>query len=86
MAFIDRATVVYSNGNAERTALYAIRNVTTGDTLDAVGEFSVPKQAIFLGTTVGQKGVCTISGTVVTVSTTGLAGDAGYLLVYGSAA
>lgn len=86
MAAITLATVVYESGSAERVVLYAIRNVTTNDTLDVGAEFSAPKQAIFLGTTTGVKGLGTIAGTVVTIPAGTLANDAGYLLVFGSAA
>lgn len=86
MAAITLFTLVYESGVAERTALYSVRNVTTGDTLDVSADFSSPKQAIFLGTTASVKGLGTIAGSVVTIPTAGLANDAGYLLVYGSAA
>lgn len=77
---------VYIDGNSERTVLYPVHNVTTGDTIDVSGQLSSVKVAIFMATTTGQKGIPTIAGTVVTLSPTGLAADAGYLLVFGSAA
>jgi hypothetical protein len=86
MAAIDKFSAVYVDGATDRTALYTVRNVTTGDTLDVSGTFSAPKQAIFLGTTAQVKGVCTISGSVVTIPTSGLSADAGFLMVWGGAA
>lgn len=84
MAILTLVTPVYSSGNAEKTALYAVRNVTTGDSVDVGGDFSAPKLAVFICTTAGKKDVCSIVGTTCQISTLNLSGDAGYLLVYGS--
>ena len=43
---------VWANGASDKAALYALRNVTTGDTCDLAADFSVVKQATLLGTTV----------------------------------
>jgi hypothetical protein len=86
MAVIDlgKCTIQWSNGVADKTNLYAIRGVNTGDSIDLGADFVAPKIALFLSTTTSQKGVCTIAGTVITIPTANLAGDAGYLLVWGS--
>jgi hypothetical protein len=75
----------WSNGMSARVALYALRNVTTGDTADLSNDFSVVKQGIMLGTTVIGSSVCTVAGTVVTMPA-GLAGDGAYLLAWGVSA
>jgi hypothetical protein len=87
MAAIDpsKCTIQWSNGVADKTNLYAIRGVNTGDSIDLGADFVAPKMALFLSTTTGQKGVCTLAGTVVTIPTANLTIDAGFLLVWGSA-
>ncbi len=75
----------WSDGQADRTALYALRNVTTGDTADLHEQFTILKRAIILGTTVAGQATATVSGITVTMPS-GLANDAGYLLVFGCAA
>lgn len=76
----------FIDGLTDRTALYAMRNVTSGDTANLSADFSVVKQAVILGTTVaGSEAVGTISGTTVTIPA-GLAGDAGWMLVWGCSA
>lgn len=75
----------WADGQADRTALYALRNVTTGDTADLHEQFTIIKRAIILGTTVAGTAVASVSGTTATMPS-GLANDAGYLLVFGCAA
>jgi hypothetical protein len=81
MAALTAAQVlqVWAEGRSDRAALYALRNVTAGDTADLSADFSVVKQAIMLGTTVNGAGVATASGTAVTMPA-GLSKDAAYLL------
>jgi hypothetical protein len=74
----------WSDGTADRVALYALRNCTAGDTADLVAEFTLLKRAVMLATTVSGAAAATVSGTSVTVPA-GLAGDAGYVLVWGCA-
>ena len=76
--------LVWSNGMSDRAALYALRNVTTGDTADSV-DFSIVKQATIMGTTVAGTETVTVSGTVATIPA-GLNGDAAYLLAWGASA
>jgi hypothetical protein len=76
---------VYRDGVSDRIVLYALRKVTTGDTFDLAPDFSVPKQAIMLGTTVNGSATSSVSGTVVTMPA-GLANDAAMLLVWGVSA
>ena len=73
---------LWANGDSDRAALYALRNIITGDTADLSAEFSVVKQAVMLGTTVNGSATATVSGTVVTMPA-GLSHDAAYLLAWG---
>jgi hypothetical protein len=73
---------VWADGWSDRTCLYALRNVTTGDTADLTGDYLKVIRAVMLGTTVSGAAAASVSGTVVTMPT-GLAGDAGFLLVWG---
>lgn len=74
----------WSDGQAERTVLYALRNVSTGDTADLTEDFTVLKRAIALGVTAAGSAVASVAGTTVTMPA-GLAADAAYLLVFGCA-
>jgi len=87
MATLTGTNIVkaYSDGTADRLCLYAMRKVTTGDTVDLAADFSSPKQAIVLGVTTQMAFTAAISGTVLTIPA-GLAGDAGWMMVWGSSA
>lgn len=74
----------WSDGQAERVALYALRNVNTGDTADLTEDFTVLKRAVMLGTTVAGAVAASVAGTTVTMPS-GVASDAGYLLAFGCA-
>lgn len=75
---------VFSNGLSDRIVLYALRDITSGDTY-TMPEFTAAKQAVAMGTTVAGVETCSISGTTVTMPA-GLSADAGYLLVWGASA
>lgn len=74
----------WEDGVSDRTALFALRNVNTGDTCDLGQWFLLLKRAVVLGTTVAGAASATVAGTVVTMPS-GLSGDAAYLLAYGPA-
>ena len=76
---------VWADGMSDRTALFALRKVTAGDTIDLATDFSVVKQAVMIGTTVNGSATASVSGTVVTMPA-GLSNDAAYLLVWGASA
>jgi hypothetical protein len=76
---------VYSDGKADVLVLYALRNVTTGDTFVSSSDFLSVKQAIVLGTTTNMAFVAGIQGTTLTIPA-GLSGDAGWMLVWGASA
>lgn len=75
----------WSNGEADRAALYALRNVNAADTADLSSHFSVVKRAVVLGTTVNGAAAATANGASITLPGS-LNADAGYLLAWGCAA
>jgi hypothetical protein len=80
----DMYPLLFQDGRSARVALYALLNVTTGDTVDLSAMFFVVKRAVILGTTLqGTAVVTTITGTIVTIPAG--ANDAGVLLAYGVA-
>lgn len=90
MAVLDparNATVVYRDGHADCIVLIALRNVTTGDTLDVGPGGMNVLQTINRGVAIAVTSFVEISatrnGTVITMPG-GLAGDAGFLLAWGS--
>lgn len=80
---LSKISPLFTDGQADRVALYAMRDVTTGDTADLATEFASVKVAAVTGATVMAVEACPVSGTVVTIPA-GLAADAGYLLAWGS--
>jgi hypothetical protein len=79
--------MVWSNGDvAERVALYAMRKMTAGDTLDLSADFNPPIVASIMGAAgaaSGQAGVISgLTGNVITIPA-GPNNSAGYLLVFG---
>lgn len=80
----EQYPILYQDGRSARVALYALLNVTTGDTADLSAVFMSVKRAVILGTTLqGQAVVTTITGTTVTIPAG--SNDAGVLLAYGVA-
>lgn len=83
-----RYPLMWMDGASDRTALYALRDVSAGDTVDLAQEFTVLKRAALVGTTVAAATSATVGtgvdGTKVTIPS-GATRDAGYLLVYGAA-
>ncbi|WP_055563618.1 hypothetical protein [Streptomyces atriruber] len=86
MAALDsnRYPLMWMNGESDRVALYALRDVTATDTVDVVQQFTVVKRAVIMGTTVAAAVGASVSNTTVTVPA-GANRDGGYLLVYGVA-
>lgn len=81
-----QVTMEWANGVSDKTALYAVKDVTSGDTINLSPDFSLCVLAAFLGITSNQVLLApAASGTVVTIPA-GLATEAGYLLVYGESA
>lgn len=86
MAALDpnRFPLMWMNGESDRVALYALRDITATDTLDVIQQFTIVKRAVIMGTTVAAAVGASISGTTVTIPA-GANRDGGYLLVYGVA-
>lgn len=80
----DQISLVWSEGtHLDRAALYAVKNVDSGDTADLNKEFKVVKTGgIVRGN--GNPSAVTIAGTTVTFPT-GLTDDGVWLLVLGIA-
>jgi hypothetical protein len=80
---------LFQEGTAGELAVYSIRDVTTGDTVDlgpsGTGDFLVLKFATMIGDTVAGALVASVSGTTVTIPA-GVSADAIYLTVRGDAA
>jgi hypothetical protein len=81
------AVPVYQAGSADRVVLVALRNVTTGDTLDlgqtGLALLSFINRAVLMSVTSFVEIAGTWNGTVVTMPA-GLSNDAAYLLAWGS--
>jgi hypothetical protein len=89
MAVLDQSHVfpVYVYGQADLVALFACRNVSTGDTVDlaTVGNnasFQVVKRAVILGISDFVEIAANFTGTVVTMPS-GLTNSSAYLLAWG---
>ena len=91
MAVLNPATasaLLYLNGYADRVALYALRNVNAGDTLDigasGAGQFQTVNRAVVITVTNSAVQIAaSIAGTVVTIPA-GASNDMGYLLAWGA--
>lgn len=73
---------VWTDGLSDFTALYALRGITAGDTVDLTPDFRAIKRAVLLGVTVAGTVTATNTGNVITIPA-GPSNDAAYLLVYG---
>jgi len=82
------AVTVYQEGRADKVGLIALRQVSTGDTLDVgpslLNVLAVVNRAVVIGILGGAQVAAAIAGTVVTMPS-GLSSDSGYLTVWGSA-
>lgn len=85
----QQVSMEWVEGSSARSALLAVKNVTTGDTLDvgsggAINVFSRVKAAIMCGTTVIGTAGASVAGTTVTIPA-GLSNDSAFVLVFGCA-
>jgi hypothetical protein len=80
----SNCTMVYTDGKADKVALFALSKVTTGDTIDVatISSFLSVNRGVVLGVSSFVEIAATFSGTVVTMPS-GLSSDSGYLLVWG---
>jgi hypothetical protein len=81
----NRYPLMWMNGESDRCALYALRDITASDTVDLIQQFTVVKRAVIMGTTVAAAVGASVSGSTVVTVPAGANRDAGYLLVYGVA-
>jgi hypothetical protein len=84
---LSQVIPVYVAGQADIIALFGLRNVTTGDTIDLAtigsnASFQVVKRAVMLGVSDFVEIAASFTGTVVTMPT-GLANSSAYLLAWG---
>jgi predicted phage tail protein len=81
------SALVYTSGAADRVALYGLRNVTAGDTLDVgpsgAGQFQTVTRAVVIGIDVFVEIAAANTGTVITIPA-GMSQSMGYLLIWGS--
>jgi hypothetical protein len=86
MATLTAANVklVYEEGKADLLGLFALRKVTTGDTIDlaSISDFMIVKAGVVLGVSDFVEIAATFTGTVVTMPA-GLTNSSGYLLALG---
>lgn len=83
---LNRFPLKWMSGDSERTAVYAILDVTSGDVMGVHEQFSIVKRAVAIGTTAASAGGnMSISGTTITMPA-GASRDAAYMLVFGAAA
>lgn len=81
----NRYPLMWMNGESDRCALYALRDITANDTVDLVQQFTVVKRAVIMGTTVAAAVGASVSASTVVTVPAGANRDGGYLLVYGVA-
>jgi hypothetical protein len=77
-------TLIYTDGKADKVALFALSKVNTGDTIDVstISNFLIVKTGVVMGVSEFVEIAATFTGTVVTMPA-GLSNDSGYLLVWG---
>jgi hypothetical protein len=77
-------TLVYTDGKADKVALFALSKVSTGDTIDVstISSLLFVNRGVVLGVSDFVEIAATFSGTVVTMPS-GLTNDSGYLLLWG---
>lgn len=81
----DQFDLVYKDGVCGRTGLYAVKNVTAGDTMDIGTHFKAVKRAGLVSDTGTTIASVSASGTVLTVPS-GPSADAVWVIVVGVAA
>jgi hypothetical protein len=83
------SALLFVAGATDRIALYGLRNVTAGDTLDVgtggAGQFQTVERAVVMGIDVFVEIAASSTGTVVTMPS-GMSASTGYLLVWGASA
>jgi hypothetical protein len=75
----------YQSGDSDKVGVFALLNISAGDTVDLVEHFQVVKRGTLVGVTVAAALGASVSGTVVTIPA-GANQDAAILTVYGVSA
>lgn len=76
---------LYTQGNPDLVGLFALKNVTAGDTADLAAWFQVINRAAVIGIINFVEIAATWTGTVVTMPS-GLSADTGFLVAWGAGA
>lgn len=79
----DQFTPVYQDGSCGKTALFALKNTTAGDTLDVASYFRFVKRAGIVSETGTTIATVTVTGATNLTVPAGPANDAVWLLVVG---
>lgn len=84
MAALDssQVTPIWSDGQCEKTQLFAFKGVSASDTFDLSPYFRVAKRAAMVGITIAGSATVTVTNNVLTIPAT-VASDAIYVLVFG---
>lgn len=80
----DQRTELWTSGQCEKFSLFAVKNVTTADTIDLSDKFRNVLQTAWMGATVSGVIAGTFSGTTATAPN-GLTNAGAFLLVQGVA-
>jgi hypothetical protein len=81
----DQISLFFDDGRTDRFCLFSIRRANTSDTVDVSAWFKDAKLAVVLWTTTAKRDALTApAANIVTLSSTGLANDAGWLAVWGT--
>lgn len=78
----NQVAPVWSDGVCEKIQLFAVKNVSAGDTFDLSPYFSVAKRAAMVGITIAGTATANISNNIVTIPAT-VSNDGVYILVFG---
>ncbi len=86
MATLTTTNVVmrYSDGESDLFAVYALRGVTTGDTINLSTDFVSARQAFLIGTTVIGEEAVTVTPPALLTIPAGLSNDSSWLVVWGA--
>jgi hypothetical protein len=76
---------LYYDGQAAMMAVYVVRNVTAGDTVNLSVDFLNIKQAAMIGSTIAGSAAASVTGTTITIPA-GPSGDSIYLMAWGDSA
>ena len=83
----DQISLHFTDSRTDTMNLFAVKKCNTGDTVDVSAWFKDAKLASVLWTTTAKRdALAAPANNIVTLATTGLSNDSGWLIVWGSAA